>query len=137
MVGIGLLKSAFYKTVGPGHLSLDELCDIVLDIEVTLNNRPLCYMEEDHQLPTLTPNSLLFLNTNLLPEPQPYHLEEVSLRKRAKMIQSTKDAMWRRWTGEYLRALRERHQIKYCSKESNLNVGDVVIIKSDDRNRNQ
>lgn len=133
---IGLFKSAFYKTVGQGHLTWDELCDVVLDIEVTLNNRPLCYMEEDHQLPTLTPNSLLFLNSNLLPELQPYHLDEKDLRKRAKFIQSTKDAMWRRWTGEYLRALRERHIIKHGTKKNRLAVGDVVIVKSDERNRN-
>ena len=132
---IGLFKSAFYKTVGQGHLTWYELCEVVLDIEVTLNNRPLCYMEEDHQLPTLTPNSLLFLNTNILPELQPYHLEE-DLRKRAKLMQSTKDAMWRRWTGEYMRALRERHQIKHGSRDNRLAVGDVVIVKSDERNRN-
>ena len=133
---IGLSKATFYKSVGQGHLTWDELCEVVLEIEVTLNNRPLCYMEEDHQLPTLTPNSLLFLNTNLLPELQPYHLEERDLRKRAKFIQSTKDAMWRRWTGEYMRALRERHQIKQGCRENRLAVGDVVIVKSEERNRN-
>lgn len=133
---IGLFKSAFYKTVGQGHLTWDELCDVVLDIEVTLNNRPLCYMEEDHQLPTLTPHSLLFLNNNILPDLQPYHLDARDLRKRAKFIQSTKDAMWRRWTGEYMRALRERHLIKHGTKENRLAVGDVVLVKSDERNRN-
>ena len=134
---IDLFKSAFYKTVGQGHLSWDELCKDVLDIEVTLNNRPLCYMEEDHKLPTLTPNSLLFLNTNLLPELQPHHTEETGFRKRAKFIQSTKDGMWRRWTGEYMRAVRERHWVKHGSQENPLEVRDVVIVKSEERNRNQ
>ena len=44
--------------------------------------------------------------------------------------------MWRRWTSEYLRALRERHRLKYGNAESSLAVGDVVIIKSVERNRN-
>ena len=44
--------------------------------------------------------------------------------------------MWRRWTSEYLRALREWHRLKYGNAESSLAVGDVVIIKSVERNRN-
>ena len=31
---IGLFKSSFYKSVGQGLLSWDELCEVVLDIEV-------------------------------------------------------------------------------------------------------
>ena len=134
---IGLMKSAFYKAVGQGLLSWNELCEIILDVEVTLNNRPLCYMEDDAQFPTLTPNSLLFLNSNLLPELEPYHIEDRNLRKRAKFIKATKNAMWRRWTGEYLRALRERHCMKHDNKACNLACGDVVIIKSEERNRNK
>ena len=55
------MKAAFYKTVGQGLLTWEELNEVLLDVEVTLNNRPLSYLEEDVQLPTLTPNSLLFL----------------------------------------------------------------------------
>ncbi|XP_068720014.1 uncharacterized protein [Montipora capricornis] len=133
---IGLMKSAFYKTVGQGILNWEELSEVILDIEVTMNNRPLCYQEEDVQLPTLTPNTMLFLKSNILPELQPYHLEVRDLRKRAKFLQKTKDAMWNRWTAEYLRALRERHRLKLGDKRCSLAVGDVVIIKSSERNRN-
>ena len=38
---IGLFKSSFYKSVGQGLLSWDELCEVVLDIEVSLNQRQL------------------------------------------------------------------------------------------------
>lgn len=133
---IGVMKSSFYETVGQGLLTWEELSEVILDIEMTMNNRPLCYLEEDVQLPTLTPNSLLFLNSNILPELQPYHLEERDLRKHAKFLQKTKDAMWRRRTTEYLRALRERHRLKHGNKQSSLAVGDVVIIKSPERNKN-
>ena len=78
---IGLMKAAFYKTVGGGLLTWDELSEVLLDIEVTINNRPLSYLEEDVQLPTLTPNSLLFINSNNLPELQPYYQEERDPRK--------------------------------------------------------
>ena len=66
----------------------------------------------------------------------PYHLEDEDLKKRAKFLQKSKDAMWRRWTSEYLRALRERHRLKYHNGESHLAVVDVVLIKSTERNRN-
>jgi hypothetical protein len=42
--------------------------EVLLDVEVALNNRPLSYMEDDIQMPTLTPNSMLFVNSNNIPE---------------------------------------------------------------------
>ncbi|XP_022808725.1 uncharacterized protein LOC111345707 [Stylophora pistillata] len=130
------MKSAFYKTVGEGQLSWEELGEVILDVEVTLNNRLLCYQEEDVQLPTLTSSTLLFLNTDILPELQLHHLDDKDLRKRAKFLLRTKDAMWRRWTAEYLRSLRERHRLKHGDKKYTLAIGDVVVIQSSERNRN-
>ena len=65
---IGLVKRALYKSIGGGLLTWAELQDVLLDIEVALNNRPLIYVEDDPQLPVLTPNSLLFGKPNILPE---------------------------------------------------------------------
>ena len=98
---IGVMKGAFYKTVGQGQLSWDELIEVPLGIEIVLNNRPLNYAEDDIQLPTLTPNALLFKKFNILPELQSYHLIEKDLRKRAKFLQRSKDAIWCRWCSEY------------------------------------
>jgi hypothetical protein len=61
--------------------------------------------------------------------------EEEEMRKRAKHILKCKQAIWKRWTGEYLRALRERHNLKYERKERIPKVDDVVLIKDDSRNR--
>ena len=128
----------FYKTVGQGLLTWEELSEVILDIEVAMNNRPLCYVEDDVQLPTLTPNVFLMLNSSVLPELQRYHIEERNLRKCAKFLMKTKDVMWRRWTTEYLSALRERHRLRRGKKgkDNSLAVGDVVIVKSQERNRN-
>ena len=87
-------------------------------------------MEEDVQLPPLTPNSLLFINTNVLPELAPYHLEEKNTRKRAKFPQQCKRAVWKRWTTEYLRALREQHRLKSGGTGRTITEGEVVITKS-------
>ncbi len=57
------------------------------------------------------------------------------MRKGAKYLRRCKDVLWSRWTREYIRALRERHNLKYKSKLPTIKVGDVVVIKNDERNR--
>ena len=132
---IGLIKQSMYKTIGNGFLSLEELREVILEVEVALNNRPLSYVEEDIQYPVLTPNSLLYGRTNLLPELEPHRVERQDLRKRAKHLRRCKEALWRRWTGEYLRGLREHHNLKHGGKLSTPKVGEIVIVKSDAKNR--
>ena len=133
---IGLIKQSMYKTIGNGFLSLEELREIILEVEVALNNRPLSYVEDDVQYPILTPNLLLYGRANLLPELEPHRVERKDLRTRAKHFQRCKDALWCRWTGEYLRGLRERHDLKHDGKLSSApKVSEIVIIKSDAKNR--
>ena len=50
-------------------------------------------------------------------------------------MQKSKDAMWRCWTSEYLRVLREQRCLKHSNGENSLAVGDVVIVKSAERSR--
>ena len=53
---------------------------------------------------------MLFIRANQLSELEHHNLEDYSLRKRAKyLITKCKDAMWLRWTKEYIRGLRARH----------------------------
>ena len=52
---VGLVKTAVRKTIGNANLTFNELKEVLLDVEVALNNRPLSYVEEDVQLPVLTP----------------------------------------------------------------------------------
>lgn len=56
---VGLVKGAMRKSIGNAQLTYDELKEVLLDVEVALNNCPLSYVEEDVQLPVLTPNSML------------------------------------------------------------------------------
>jgi uncharacterized protein YoxC len=132
---VGLVKQAFYKTVGNGNLKWNELEEIIIDIETALNSRPLCYVEDDVQLPLLTPNAMLFGQPNLIPERDPAAIEERDLRKRAKYLRKCKDALWSRWSTEYVKSLRERHNLKHNSKGMKLEPGDVVLIRGEERNR--
>ena len=113
---IGLVKRAFHKTIGSGMLTWAELQDVILDVEVTLNNRPLSYVEDDLQLPVLTPNSLLFGQPNPLPELECHHLETPD-----RYLKRCKDVMRKRWTDEYLRADVSKYRPEvYKSKKSKI-----------------
>ncbi|XP_028407828.1 uncharacterized protein LOC114530405 [Dendronephthya gigantea] len=132
---VGIVKQALYKSIGRAVLSFEELEEVLLDVEIAVNNRPLSYVEDDVQLPILTPNLMMYGQTNLLPEADVDLIEGTDLRKRAKYLRRCKDVLWSRWTNEYVRSLRERHNLKNKSKRLSLKVGDVVIIQSNQRNR--
>ena len=133
---IGLFKRAFYKTIGNGTLVWEELKDVVLDIEVALNNRLLSYVEDDIDLSVLTPNSLLNINLSVLPEWKKRYVEETSLRNRAKFLKKCKEVMWKSWTREYVRSLRERHRCGGGKQTACPRVGEAVIVEDEDKNRN-
>jgi hypothetical protein len=123
---VGLVKRALYKSIGRANLRWGELEEVILDVEIAINNRPLGYVEDDVQFPTLTPNSMLFMQPNLLPEEETSDVEGVELRKRARHLSKCKDAVWSRWTKEYINGLRERHNLNNKGKEVSVKVGDVV-----------
>ena len=132
---VGLMKAALYKMIGNGYLTWKELRRVLTSVEVTLNDRPLGYVDDDVQQPLITPNSLLFVRPSHLLEPQNHQYEDVDLRKRARYLKKCKDAMWNRWTREYVRALRERHASNTGNKYDAPKVGGVVIIKGEEKNR--
>ena len=132
---VGLVKRAMYKSIGGANLAWSELEEVMLDVEITLNNRPLTYLEDDVQLPTLTPHAMMFGQPNQLPEEDPDAIESKDLRKRARYLRRCKDVMWTRWTEEYIRSLRERHNLNHQKGSPLINTGDVVLIQGDERNR--
>ena len=94
---VGLVKNSLYKVVGSAKLTYKELQDVLLDIQIVLNNRPLTYCEDDVQLPVLTPNLLILGKANYLLELPTEEIEADDLRKRAKHLKKCKDALWCRW----------------------------------------
>jgi hypothetical protein len=88
---ISIVKQALYKVVGSAKLTFKELQDVMLDIQLVLNNRPLSYCEDDIQLSVLTPNMMFFGKANYLMELSPEDIEERDLRKRAKYLKKCKN----------------------------------------------
>ena len=117
--------------------------DVLLDIETTLNNRPLTYLEDDIQYPVLTPNIMLhtWRSTPWLHsipvKPLDEGVGEVSqkdIRTRWKYILKWKNAACARWTKEYRGALRERHNMIQSEKQRVPTIGEIVLIKGDEKN---
>ena len=48
---------------------------------------------------------------------------------------SNDEALWKRWKHEYLVVLREKRNLKNKDKTIKINVGDVVMIKWEEKNR--
>ncbi len=135
---IGLFKRSFHKTVGNGMLAFEELEEVVLDVERALNDRPLSYVENDVELPVLTPYSLLHVNPSYLPELESHNIDDRELRKREKFLKRCKESMWKRWSKEYIRGLREQHRRKVNKNGQYPDIGDAVIVHDgDEKNRNK
>lgn len=77
------------------------------------------------------------INPSYLPELQPYHVPDKDLRKRGKFLLKCKEVMWKSWTTEYVRSLRESHRRAGGEQTPHSNIGDVVIIRDETKNRNQ
>ena len=107
----------------------------MLGIEIQINRRPLSYVKDDLELPTLTPATFLYQRSSLLPVKETWRIESNDLRKRAKYLLACKNGLWKRWKREYLAALRERHNMPHERSKFHPKVGDVVIVQSDSKNR--
>jgi len=83
----------------------------------------------------LTPSIMMFGQPNHTPEQDMEEIDDRDLRKRAKHLKKCKDMVWRRWRDEYLRGLREPHDLRHNGKHNLVAPGDVMIIKGDERNR--
>ena len=114
----------------------EEFKSLMLDVEATINNRPLGYIEDDIQSTILTPNAMMFDYPVEIP-----HLDDIGedldvtidLKKRYKYLKNARAKIWQRWSDEYIKHLRERHDMTH-KEESAFKKGDVVIIRSDERN---
>ena len=132
---VGLMKSALRKAVGQANLTYKQLKEVLITVEVILNNRPLGCLEDDTELPPLTPNGLIHGINISLPEENTEALdEETKLSRYARYIKRCKDIVWKRWSCEYVKALREKHHIS-LGKAAEISTGDIMLIKGEEKDR--
>ncbi|XP_068704689.1 uncharacterized protein [Montipora foliosa] len=77
---IGIVKTTMFKVIGRATLSWDELSKVLLDVEIQVNRRPLSYVEDDLELPILTPASFLFQRSPQLPEEPAWQIKDKDFR---------------------------------------------------------
>ena len=117
---IGLTKTALKKIVGRAYLSLETLQTVVTEIETIMNDRPLTYVSSNlDDTEPLTPAHLLYgrrittlpyNDDTLRPGTSAVNSGHDDITKRSKTLAHTIGQFWRRWSTEYLTALREHRQ---------------------------
>ena len=92
------------------------------------------YIDDDIQFPVLTPDILIHGQAITISEEQFDDYDDV-IQKRQRYIKRFKDAVWNRWNIEYLRSLRERHNIKNNQRHMEIVIWSVLLIKGNDKYR--
>ena len=112
-----------------------ELEEVLSDVEVSLKNWTLTYIEEGSEYSVLTPNSMIFGRNIKLPDDSPEE-EEASdnWKKWQWYAHKSKEPALKRWVHEYLAALRESYNLGHKEKPMKINIKDVVMIKGDKKN---
>ncbi|XP_066919514.1 uncharacterized protein [Clytia hemisphaerica] len=129
------VKTCLNKALNNKTLKYDEFLSLLIEIERTINNRPLTFIYDELTEEPLTPNHLLYgkrlgRNTNTTNDnSDSFELSE-----------NTKQAIehfWKRWKTEYLLELRETHK-KLARKNSSemINENDIVLINEENVKRN-
>ena len=120
------------------QLDDESLRTYLCEVAAVINGRPLTLENiSDPSFPEpLTPNHLLTMKSKIIvPPPGVFVREDLYAVKRWRRVQHLVDQFWSRWRKEYVHILQNRS--KWVKPQKNLKVGDVVLIKDDQVNRNQ
>ena len=119
------------------QLDDETLRTLFTEAENIVNSRPLTTdVSDPDSLQPLTPMQLLTQKTQVvLPPPGEFSRPDMYSRKRWKRVQFLANQFWQRWRQEYLQSLQTR--TKWQNPKRNLQIGDIVIDKDDDLQRNK
>lgn len=130
-------KRCMRKVIGNARLTYEELLTVVVEVEMTLNSRPLSYVSSEDLDEPLTPSHLLCGHRVLsLPDPDDagedpdYNTTHEGLTRRMRHLSKILADFWKRWRSEYLLELRDMHRHFKRAKgvDASIGVGDVVVI---------
>lgn len=133
-------KRCLRKTLRNAKLDYDELHTLLVEVEGTLNSRPLTYVSSDDVEEPLTPFHLIY-GRGILSLPEVTPVREASLNQaascndgptRRKYRRLLLDHFWKRWSKEYVTELRNLHRQRRRPEGSiSLSVGDIVTLFED------
>lgn len=129
---IRICKDLSKRMLGRKKLNLPQLETCMFEVEAIVNSRPLTYISEDQDdLVPLTP--AMFLRDIPAAEfPEEKALDAQALRNQHRDLCKLRDELKSRFVKEYLSQLVQRG----TEKKSRIpEVGDIVLIESDDKKR--
>ena len=133
---VGSVKRCLSKVLGNARLTQDELTTVLVEVEATLNSRPLTYQHEEFDSQVLTPSHLLVGRrisplSNYVSDDLDFEDDNnISLSKRFFYLTKKLSHFWKRWHTEYLSGLREAHKLKQA-KSNAICKGDIVIVQDE------
>ena len=119
------MKNCTKKVVGQSTLNFEELRTLLVEVECTLNNRPITYVydDENHVSYPLTPVALIY-GRRISQAVNERHAEVIStnqsLTQRAKYHFQILKQFNCQWSKEYLLSLREKTGAKTSSLSGSL-----------------
>ncbi|XP_067940188.1 uncharacterized protein [Watersipora subatra] len=119
-----------------GQIDTASLRTILFEVASIVNHRPLSTMHlNNHEEVPLTPNALLTGKVESTPPPPgDFDSEERYCKWRWKKVQAIAEDFWNCWKVEYLDNITKRQ--KWTTSQSNLKVGDIVMIVESDQPKN-
>ena len=110
------VKRCLKKILKNTKVTSEELQTVLVEIEATLNSRPLSFVSSGEIEEPLTPYHLLCgIRSLAMPEQEEFEFSQLNAeeaRGRVALLVRLKDHIWTRWRNEYLLELRNSHQLK-------------------------
>ena len=132
------VKRCLRKALRNAKLDYDELHTVLVEIESTLNSRPLTYVSSDELDEPITPSHLVVgRRVNSIPIVSSAMIEEVDdiasgVEARRNYLQKILTHFWSRWSREYVADLRTRDRAKGRAEgKFTVSAGDVVTVHDD------
>ena len=135
-------KRSLRKTPRNAKLDYDELHTVLVEVEGTLNSRPLTFVSSGDVEEPLTPVHLIYGRgilslLDFTRNREASFSQAVSsddMPRRRQHLQLLLDHFWKRWSREYVTELRKLHRKKSRQeKHISRSVGDVVTLFEDNR----
>ncbi|UYV71869.1 hypothetical protein LAZ67_9000806 [Cordylochernes scorpioides] len=125
------IKDLLVRILGHSSVYYEEMSTILCDVEATINSRPLTNIHEDFDsLIPLSPSMFLH-DSKYVGVPDLDKLDSKKFQDRYRHCQRLREALRSRFRSEYLGQLVQ----KANERSPKLSVGDVVIVKVEDKRR--
>ena len=126
------VKRCMKNFLRTSHETEEELLTLLLEVEATLNSRPLTYVSTEDVREPLTPSHLLCgFRVLSLPDRPSEKINDVSFGRRYAYLQRLLSQFWTRWQKDYLLELRNSHRPGTTGSGDAASVGDVVVVLRD------